>query len=128
MENEQETETTPLFFDRLNDRFRRAAHEAFLQTPELRSVIVTYDYFGNLNDAPEVKKGIWLHCSGQESKPIDAVVGSFDVMLLNASQIMQELVASRDRLVAECVAKSKELKELIDGINAARAGAGGPGN
>jgi hypothetical protein len=111
-----EQEPQQMFFDRLNEIFRRAAHEAFLATPELRSVVVSYDYFGSLNEAPEVKKGIWLHHSGQTQKPADAIVGSFDVMLLNASQIMAELVATRDRLVAECTEASKQLmKEKADG-------------
>jgi len=106
-----------MFFDRLNEIFRQAAHSAFLATPELRSVVISYDYFGALNEAPEVKKGIWLHHSGQTQKPADAIVGSFDVMLLNASQIMAELVATRDRLVTECTEASKRLmKESADGL------------
>jgi hypothetical protein len=111
-----EPETLNLFFDRLNEIFRQAAHAAFLATPELRSVVISYDYFGTLNEASEVKKGIWLHHSGQAQKPVDAIAGSFDVMLLNATQILAELVATRDRLVAECTQASKQLmKEKADG-------------
>ena len=43
----------PLMFDEaLTIAFRSTCNAMFLKVPELRSVVVVYDYYRNLNDAP----------------------------------------------------------------------------
>lgn len=100
-----------MFDEKLNGIMREATHRAFLATPELRSVVVVYDYYLALNDAPDVSKGLWLTASGSGTKPIDSVVGSLGALLQSAAHIMDELFQRHNQLNSQLVELSKQILE-----------------
>lgn len=113
----------PLMFDeRLNAEFRDAAHRAFLKVPELRSVVVVYDYYRELNDAANVSKGLWLESSGETMKPVDAVVGSLGALLQSAAHVLDELFQRHNRLNNELVEVSRQILEKRHELETLRAG------
>lgn len=73
-------------------------------TPELRSVTVVLDWYGGLNDAPEVQHGVWVCSDGPVSAP-DAVVGS-------ALQTLRVLQHQIDRMTEVTLALQGELTRL----------------
>lgn len=106
------TEEQKLMFDeKLNNRFREAAHQAFLEVPELRSVIVVYDYYKDLNDLPNVSKGLWLAAEGSKDKTVDSVVGSYGALLQSAAHILDELFQRHAELQLQLTETSKILLE-----------------
>ena len=100
-----------MFDEKLNNRFREVAHQAFLEVPELRSVIVVYDYYRNLNDLPNVSKGLWLAAEGGKDKPIDSVMGSYGALLQSAAHILDELFQRHAELQIQLTDMSKTLLE-----------------
>ena len=107
------------FDEKLNQIFREASHDGFLRVPELRSVVVVYDYFRDLNDAQNISKGMWLHTSGESSKPSDAISGRIGATLaalfhMIDEQMQQHMYLTREltELTKQIVAKKKELEEL----------------
>lgn len=108
----------PMFFDeKLNKEFREAAHRAFLSVPELRSVVVVYDYYRNLNDMPNVSKGMWLNTQGTKDKSPDSVVGSLGAVLQSAAHILDELMQQHNKLNNELVILSKQILEKRNELN-----------
>jgi len=116
-----EPEQRALMFDeRLNQGFREVAHKSFLEVPELRSIVVVYDYFRGLNDEPSITHGLWLSASGDPNKSLDAVVGSLGASLQSVAHIMDELFQRHQGLHAQLTAlsqavldKKKELAALV---------------
>jgi hypothetical protein len=108
-----------MFDEKLNNRFRDTAHQAFLSVPELRSVIVVYDYYRNLNDLPNVSKGLWLAAEGSKDKTVDSVMGSYGALLQSAAHILDELFQKHAELQLQLTEMSKALlekKREIDSI------------
>lgn len=62
---------------------RTAIREVLTTVPEIRSVVVVFDYFGPLNDA-EICKGLWI--GRKEPLPLDAVFGS----LMQTQRVVEE--------------------------------------
>ena len=124
------TEETPLTFEVKAQQPVRAAIQAVLATvPEVRSVVVIFDYFGALNDA-EISKGLWL--GRKDPLPLDAVFGS----LMQTQRVLEEqtihaygqLQALRAAVVTETEQLKNLLKqkaEILDGKTSA-AGSDGP--
>lgn len=110
MSQEPEVEPRYMFDERLDNKFRTVIHSAFLEVPELRSVIVVYDYYRNLNDT-NIGKGMWLSAEGGTEKPIDSVVGSFGALLQSAAHILDEMFQRHQALLTELTKVSKELLE-----------------
>lgn len=106
-----------MFDEKLNAEFRNAAHRAFLTVPELRSVVVVYDYYRNLNDIPDVSKGMWLNAQGTKEKTPDSVVGSLGAVLQSAAHILDELMQQHNRLNNELVSLSKQILEKRNELN-----------
>lgn len=114
MEPNQQTPTTPndaeqraqRFDEEANAVFRAACNTAFLKVPELRSVVVTFDYYGPLNDTPDISKGIWLHAEGKE-KPLDSIAGSLGASLQNAAHIFDEMFSHYELLQSQLTELSK---------------------
>ena len=103
----------PLMFDeKLNGMFRDTANGAFLKVPELRSVVVIFDYYRNLNDSPDVSKGLWLSAEGTgPEKTPDSILGSLGAVLQSAAHILDENFALHAKLQQELTNVSKELLE-----------------
>lgn len=105
-----EDENQDLLFDeQLNAVFRDTAHKAFLKVPELRSVVVIYDYYKDLNDASNINKGMWLHAEGSTEKPIDSVVGSIGATLQALAHMLDEQMRQHSNMTKELVELSQEL-------------------
>jgi hypothetical protein len=123
MSDTQQTDEQKLMFDeRLNARFRDTAHISFLDVPELRSIVVIYDYYRNLNDLPNVSKGLWLSAEGGPVKPIDSMMGSYGAVIQSAAHILNdlfqrhaELQTSLTELSKQILEKQKQLAELKGG-------------
>jgi len=114
------TEQDPLMFDeKLNGMFRNTANGAFLKVPELRSVVVIFDYYRNLNDSPDVSKGLWLSAEskGLEKTP-DSILGSLGAVLQSAAHILDENFALHAKLQQELTTVAKELLEKKNELKA----------
>ena len=105
--------------EKLNQIFREASHDAFLRVPELRSIVVVYDYFRDLNDAENISKGMWLHTNGGSEKPADSISGSIGATLaalfhMIDDQMQQHMYLTQEltALTKQIVDKKKELEEL----------------
>lgn len=116
--NQTNTEETPsdeqqklMFDEALNQTFREACNDAFLKTPELRSVVVVYDYYRNLNDMEGVSKGLWLHAEGGKDKPADSMAGSLGATLQAAAHILDEYMQLYVTLTNQLTEVSKALME-----------------
>lgn len=115
----------PLMFDeKLNGMYRDTTNGALLAVPELRSVIVTYDYYRNLNDSPDVSKGLWLSAEGQgPEKTPDSIIGSLGALQQTVAHVLDESFALQSRLqqgvtntADELLQKQNELKALEEKI------------
>lgn len=111
----------PLMFDeKLNGMYRDTGNRAFLNVPELRSVIVIFDYYRNLNDSPDVSKGLWLSAEGKgPEKTPDSIIGSLGALQQSAAHVFDEAFALQARLqqgvtstANELLKKQTELKAL----------------
>lgn len=107
-----------LFDEKLNGIFRDAAQKSFLKVPELRSVVVVYDFFRNLNDTDGISKGMWLHTDGKAEKPADSIVGSVGATLQALAHMIDEQMQLYASLSNQILELSKTLadkkKEVIE--------------
>jgi hypothetical protein len=109
--NPQPPPPPPMTFDKkLDEIFKTAANSAFLTVPELRSVVVLYDYYDNLNDA-QVSKGVWLHTTGGKDKPADSLIGSMGAVVQGLAHIVDECLQRKMTLQAELTALTAQLVE-----------------
>ncbi len=68
--------------------FRSAIAEACRRHPDvLRSVVVNFDYYGTLNDAPGLQKGLYLGPHGTVRTP-DAVIGAVKNLLESIAALL----------------------------------------
>ncbi len=71
----------------------------FLAHPELRAVGVVFDYLAGLNDAPGVRKGLWIGASGGSVMDPAAALGSvFQTLHLLRAQLDRVEAITRLRL------------------------------
>jgi len=108
--NEDEERQKLMFDESLNQAFRETCHQQFLDVPELRSVIVTYDYYRNLNDMPNISKGLWLSAEGKD-KPADAVAGSLGAVLQTSAEILDQLFQQYQTVQLQLTELSKAVRE-----------------
>jgi hypothetical protein len=106
-----------MFDERLNQEFRQVADRAFLSVPELRSVIVVYDYYRNLNDLPDISKGLWLSSGGGRDKSADAVVGSLGALLQSTAHVLDTLFQQHQQLNTQLVRLSEQILEKRRELN-----------
>ena len=113
----------PLMFDEtLTIAFRDTCNAMFLKVPELRSVVVVYDYYRNLNDAPNISKGLWLSAEGNEHKTPDSMSGSMGALLQSAAHILDENFQMHAMLQQQLTEVSKELLEKKNELEALKKG------
>lgn len=97
--------------------------------PEIRSVVVVFDYFGALNDA-EISKGLWL--GRKDPLPLDAVFGS----LMQTQRVLEEqtihafgqLQALRAAVVVETDNLHTILKQKAEALSGEASAAGSDGS
>jgi hypothetical protein len=104
-----------MFDEKLNALFRETMHNAFLQVPELRSVVVTYDYFRDLGNAPEVAQGIWLDFSGSSQKSPETAIGMLRALTETSNSVLGELRRQQKQLTQEIEELSAKKQSLIEG-------------
>jgi len=118
----QEEKQKLMFDERLNARFREASHQAFLDVPELRSIVVIYDYYRDLNDMPDVSKGLWLSAEGGPVKPIDSMMGSYGAVIQSAAHILNDLFQRHAELQISLTELSKQILEKQKELAALKGG------
>lgn len=122
-----EPDTKKLLFDeKINAVFRPAINDAFAAVPELRSVVVVYDYYGRLNDAQDIGKGMWLSADGSSPRPSDAIVGSIASTLQCLAHMLDDAFQMVGQLNQEYVDVSRKLleaKEALSSVTGSTPGA-----
>jgi hypothetical protein len=118
-ETQSADENQPLmFFEKLDGFFRDASQRGFLSVPELRSVVIVYDFHGNLNDTPGIPKGMWLHSEGGAEKPADSITGSAGATIQALAHMLDEQMSLYTRLTTELVEVSKALVDAKNKLEA----------
>jgi len=107
-----------MFDERLNQVFREACQTAFLQVPELRSAVVVFDFYRNLNDMDGISKGLWLAAEGGKVKTADAVTGSLGATLQAAAHILDEQMQLYSTISVQLTEVSKALLEKRNELKA----------
>lgn len=118
MTNDGKTETPSveeqqlMFHEKLDSFFRDTGQKAFMAVPELRSIVVVYDFYGKLNDTPGINKGMWLHSEGGSEKPADSIAGSAGATIQALAHMLDEQMALYNKLTNELVEVSKSLAKV----------------
>lgn len=77
-----------MFDAQLVELFRPTINQAFIEHADvLRSVVVSFDFYGPLNDTEGINKGIWLGSEGAQTDPA-GIIGSAGVTLQAAATII----------------------------------------
>jgi hypothetical protein len=98
------------FDQKLDDIFQPVCQHALNAVPELRSVLVIYDYHGALNDTPDISHGLWSNNSTENQiKPVDVAMGSYGMVLQTAAEILDVLFAHHANMQTELTETSKKL-------------------
>ena len=98
------------FEERTLQAFRETADRMFLDVPELRGVVVTFDWYGALNDAPGVSKGLWLTANHNQKSP-DATLGALGVLIQNTAHVLDEAMKQHAALVSETTRLLQALRD-----------------
>jgi len=116
----EEQEKRLPFDEEIAARFKDTIHRCLTDFPELRSVIVAFDWAGNLNDAP-IKAGVWQGERGGVDSAA-GIVGSIQQTIKVMEQQFLRLhkleQAMREELTVigqELVRKKEELARLSEG-------------
>jgi len=98
------------FDQALNDIFEPVCRHALDAVPELRSILVIYDFHGALNDTPDISHGLWSSINPQgQMKPVDVAMGSYGMVLQTAAEILDVLFAHHANMHTELIETSKKL-------------------
>ena len=111
-----------MFDEGLNNMFRDTCEAAFLKVPEVRSIVVIYDYRRNLNDMAQISKGLWLSADGNEQKTPDSMAGSLAAVLQSAAHILDENFQMLAMLQVQLTEVSKALLEKQNELKALSEG------
>ncbi|MFW6062395.1 MAG: hypothetical protein ACOC93_06260, partial [Planctomycetota bacterium] len=84
------------FDQALCHEFRQHAAQALVAHPELRSVVVVFDYHGGLNDGSP-QKGVWTSAQGAVHDP-PAIFGGLQNMMEISQQVMRRADVVRQHL------------------------------
>lgn len=91
------------FDQKLQELFQPVCRQALLKVPELRSVLISFDFKGKLNDVDGVGKGIWLSDMGAADRSPAAVMGTLNVLLQNMAVVWQAANELRADMNSEIV-------------------------
>ena len=129
-ESEEAVEVPVTFDEAACEALRQAIVQVIQEHPEVRSVAVTLDYKGALNDAT-VQKGLWLGEEGVVTAP-DAILGStmqnlrmLEEQLGRMFQVAGGMRESLQVLGEELVSKNEEKESLEKSLEAMRKEAAG---
>ena len=121
-----------MFDSQLVEMFRPTIDTAFSQHGDvLRSVLVSFDYYGSLNDAPDLNKAIWLGSQGAQQDPA-GIVGSIGSTLQAVAHMLDRAFLLRNAIredleeTLEALRKRKEeLEQIKKDIEKGRRDSGG---
>jgi len=121
-----------MFDSQLVELFRPTVDEAFIEHGDvLRSVLVSFDYYGPLNDAPDLNKAIWLGPEGAQQDPA-GILGSIGSALQAIAHMFDRAFALRnvvredmETTLGELHERKKEVEQLKNELQALRGDAGG---
>jgi hypothetical protein len=100
-----------MFDKQLVELFRPVITEAFLAHVDvLRSVIISFDYHGPLNDTEGINKGVWLGPDGAQTDPA-GIIGSAGVTLQAAATILDRGFQLLDGVRGELQVTLQDLHE-----------------
>ena len=100
-----------MFDSQLVEFFMPTITEAFAEHADvLRSVIVSFDFYGPFNDTEGVSKGIWLGSEGAQTDPA-GIIGSAGVTLQAAATIIDRGFQLLGGVREELEKTLRELKE-----------------
>ena len=121
-----------MFDSQLVELFRPTVDDAFIRHGDvLRSVLVSFDYYGPLNDAPDLNKAIWLGPEGAQQDPA-GILGSIGSALQAIAHMFDRAFALRNAIredmettLAELHERKKEVEHLKSELQAIQGDAGG---
>jgi len=105
-----------MFDQRLARIFQEAGLRAFTSVPELRSVMVVFDYYGALGSTDGVIKSAWLGPEGGASKSPATVLGTATGLINALSHVLDQGVSLRDVLAAEYERLLQEIKHASQSV------------
>lgn len=111
VDDTSESELPPvgmMFDEKLKTLLADTCRVALLQVPELRSIIVGFDYRRNLNDSPTITKGLWVSGEGAK-KSADTVIGTLGVMV----HVIANVVDASMSLQADISQQVTEVSRLL---------------
>lgn len=114
--------------DRVAAEIRARVNEMLAADPDLRSVLVVFDWKGALNDARGVIKGLWAGEDGGVPADPAAVFGTAQNTIGALAEVMARAIHVEDlargrlkEVAAQVEAKRKELAKLDEQLDAAWA-------
>jgi hypothetical protein len=99
-----------------------AAQQVLSVVPEVRSVVVVFDYKGELNDS-KINKGLWLGEGGGVSDP-RAILGTAQNMVAATLETILRAASFRDQLQTDIVQTLQKIKKEAQGDSAGQSGQG----
>jgi hypothetical protein len=106
----EEKQPGVMFDTQLVELFRPVINDAFIHHGDvLRSVVISFDYHGPLNDTEGINKGVWLGPEGAQTTPA-GIIGSAGVTLQAAATIL-------DRGFALLTGVREDLQKTLQELN-----------
>lgn len=114
-----------MFDSQLVEHFMPTINEAFAAHADvLRSVVVSFDFYGPLNDTEGISKGIWLGSEGAQTDP-SGIIGSAGVTLQAAATILDRGFQLLGHVREDLEKTLQELKERKEELEQVKAELGG---
>lgn len=108
-----------MFDSQLVEIFRPTIDKAFMEHADvLRSVVVSFDFYGPLNDTEGINKGIWLGSEGAQTDPA-GIIGSAGVTLQAAATIIDrgfQLLGNVREELQKTLQDLKERREELEQV------------
>ena len=103
-----------MFDSQLVEIFHPTIDKAFMEHGDvLRSVLVSFDYYGALNDAPDLNKAIWLGPQGAQQEPA-GIIGSIGATLQAVAHMLDRAFLLRNAI-------REDLEETIKALHERKA-------
>lgn len=118
----EENEGKKLIFDeKAQQILQDSATKLLASVPEVRSVTCILDFYGPLNDSPDIRKGLWVGDGTNGAISLDGAFGSmlqtlkvFEQQFAYSVQLIQSMKAEAAEIGQELVELRKE-KEALQG-------------
>ena len=128
-----EEATMGAFYKSAMAKMDKAATGVIADHPEIRSVVIVFDYAGSLNEL-NIRCSAWIGAKGIVTDP-SAIVGAVNNVLMTALSLVARggmtAQSMRDELLQvakELLAKRKELSEINAQLDSAKSGGTGAGS